>query len=86
MNAKDQRLLEAFAEMDRRELLQFLEEEYGVKASEKGLDEMSKREILDYFVDHFRPDLAAYLHSDCSGGSYDSMHPNETEEDFFDHG
>ncbi|HMN19255.1 MAG TPA: hypothetical protein PKA31_01500 [Candidatus Moranbacteria bacterium] len=88
MNTRDQKLLEGIVEMDRKELLEFLEEEYGIdivemdrkellefleekygiNIAERGLDKLNKGEILDYFVDYFRSELAPYLHSECKGG------------------
>jgi hypothetical protein len=39
---------------------------------------------VDFLVDNFYPELSE-LHSECQGGDFDPMHPNETEEEFFNH-
>lgn len=68
-------------EMDEQELVDFLAKECAENAEE--LWELEWQELVDLLVSHY-PELSE-LHSDCLGGDFDPMHPNETLEDFLDH-
>lgn len=66
----------------KRELIKLIRERFQV-GPEVNLEEMNWRELINYIVDNHRSDLAE-LHLECRGDS-NSMHPNETAEEFHEH-
>lgn len=78
------KLIDRILEMDEEELRSFLIDECGADDTIVPLDEMDKNALIDYIADNYHPEIIE-LHSECQGGDYNSMHPDETEEEFHDH-
>ena len=71
-------------EMDKKDLIDFLIAECSTDPVDNNFYRMSRSELVDYVIEYYYPDLFE-LHSECQGGDYCNIHPNETEEEFLDH-
>ncbi|MEI8361352.1 MAG: hypothetical protein WCG01_04440 [bacterium] len=56
----------------------------GFDVSDFSSHNTSLSEIRDYAIDLVYSDFMHY-HTECQGGDYDPMHPNETVEEFLEH-